>query len=131
MKPINQLIFLIVLFLASCNPNGDKWINGQWVGVGYQLDSVESDTWSIDLEIDMENELFNIEYPSLECSGRWELIEYSDERAIFDELILDNTSICIERGIVILTKVDENHISFSYYTLDEEEVLAYSTLKRK
>ncbi|TSE09069.1 MULTISPECIES: hypothetical protein [Aquimarina] len=131
MKLKNILFLLIALSLTGCKSNDILWLNGQWEGVGCQLDFEETYTWSINLNINATKKLFNIEYPSLKCNGNWELIDYSNGRAIFSELIIENTNACIEKGKVILTKVDENHISFSYYILNENEVVAFSTLRRK
>ncbi|WP_074405961.1 MULTISPECIES: hypothetical protein [Aquimarina] len=131
MKSKNVLFFFIALILAGCKTDDIIWLNGQWEGVGCQLDLEDNNTWSINLEIDIYQQSFEIKYPSLECSGRWELVEYSYNRATFNELILENTNTCIKEGTVIITKVDENHISFSYYIIDGKDVLAFSTLKRK
>ncbi|EZH75912.1 hypothetical protein ATO12_03725 [Aquimarina atlantica] len=131
MKSKSVLFLFVALIFAGCKTDDIIWLNGQWEGVGCQLDLEENNTWSISLEVDVYQQLFEIQYPSLECSGQWELVEYSNDRAVFNELILENTNTCIKEGTVIITKVDENHISFSYYIIDGEDVLAFSTLKRK
>jgi hypothetical protein len=131
MKLKSVLFFFITLILAGCKTSDIVWLDGQWEGVGCQLDLEENNTWSISLAIDINQQSFEIKYPSLECSGQWELVEYSNDRAIFNETLIENTNTCIEDGTVIITKVDKNHISYSYYIVDDENVLAFSTLKRK
>lgn len=132
MKFKKLLFFFSIIILIGCENDSIEWLNGRWEGVGCQLDLEENNTWSINLEVSVDEQLYKVDYPSLECYGKWELIEYTSNRAVFDEIILRNTNDCIERGTVIITKVDNNHISFSYYIAEEEEeVLAFSTLKRK
>ncbi len=128
----NLIALMFVVFLFTGCDYSIKWLNGEWEGVGCQLDMEDNDTWFINLEIDIDKQLFDIEYPSLGCAGNWELIDYSSDRAIFNELITENDkNDCIEKGTVILTKVDEKHISFSYYIYSDKDVLAFSTLRRK
>ena len=66
MKSKSVLFFFITLILAGCKTDDIVWLDGQWEGVGCQLDLEENHTWSINLEIDIYQQLFEIKYPSLE-----------------------------------------------------------------
>lgn len=125
------LIFSILISVSSCKSSklGKSGFNGKWKGTGYQKDVTEESTWSIITEIDLKKEEFQISYPSLNCSGQWKLLKISKNKAVFKETI-DNEKMCTNHGIIILTKVDKNHISFSYYRQNEHTVSSFSTLKR-
>lgn len=132
MKRKHILILLLIIQFSACKSiqTRNNWLDGQWTGIGFQKDLVEDNSWSIETTINLKKRQFTINYPSIGCSGKWELLELSKHKAIFTETI-DNINICTNHGKVILTKVDANHISFSYYLQNESTVASFSTLKRR
>jgi len=144
MKKLKVLLVVSsFLIIGSCGVNNTalskknkNWLEGQWTGLAFQIDIKEDNQWTIQLEIDIQKETYNITYPSLSCSGRWELIKYSGEQATFNEIIENNTGACIERGTIILFKIDDNRVLFSYFYSDGvysdgKKASAFATLEKK
>jgi hypothetical protein len=66
---------------AQSKSNSTAWIKGTWEGTGYQTD--DRSTWAILLKAGEKG--FAIDYPSLNCGGRWKLISLTASRARFRE----------------------------------------------
>ncbi|WP_299245186.1 hypothetical protein [uncultured Aquimarina sp.] len=142
MKNFNSIIMVFsFLYLGSCGINNKSysknknWLEGKWTGIAFQIDLTEDNQWTIELEIDIKKETYNISYPSLNCSGNWKLTKYSKDQATFEEIIKNNTSVCIERGIVILSKIDNERVLYSYFYTDGinndgKKASAFSTLEK-
>ncbi|ADV47613.1 hypothetical protein Celal_0267 [Cellulophaga algicola DSM 14237] len=135
------IVLLFSLFLlTSCGVSNKssvknkKWLEGKWTGIGYQTDLQEASQWTIALDIEKGN--YNISYPSLYCAGKWKLTKYSEDQATFTELIENNTTTCIKNGTIILTKIDETRILYSYFyndgiNNDGKKAAAFSTLEKQ
>ena len=109
-----------------------SWLNGNWKGTGFQIDRDIDNTWDIVLQINSKEESYDISYPSIPCNGKWEIIEISAERAVFREHITDNNQ-CVSGGEVLISKLDNNRIIFSYYYAEgvysgNEKANAFATL---
>ncbi len=125
---------LICLSSFSCTPRMElspkgfpKWMKGEWKGIGLQLNFRQ--TWTIELEVSQKRvEVF---YPTLDCVGEWILIESNDVKAVFVEKIVKGQNVCARNGKIIITLVDENHLSYSYYSSDKKILQAHSTLINK
>jgi hypothetical protein len=106
------------------------WLNGSWAGLGYQPQLEKP--WTIELDCNVDKKKFVIKYPSLNCQGFWKIEEAGSNRIVFKEKIAKGDHTCIPKGMVIVTKVDASHISYSYFeTIDAQYVLnSFSTLKR-
>ncbi|WP_299438363.1 hypothetical protein [uncultured Aquimarina sp.] len=140
----NYKLIIIVfsfLYLGSCGihnksySKNKNWLEGTWTGIAFQIDLSEDNQWTIELDIDIEKETYNISYPSLNCSGNWKLIKYSEDQATFMEVIKNNTSVCIEHGIIILSKIDNERVLYSYFyndgvNSDGKKATAFSTLEK-
>lgn len=127
------LLVLAPLFMAVPNNRVDiSWLDGHWQGLGYQPDFSGEKTWSIDLYCDSQKDKFTIKYPSLDCGGKWTVVESFENRVVFREKIEDGIYTCMPTGIVIVTKVDDDNISYSYFVeRDGKRSLdSFSTLKR-
>lgn len=140
MKLNNIIILIFATTLIGCGINKtlikkNSWLDGNWMGIGYQIDIKEDNKWLIQLEIDADKRIYNITYPSLNCSGKWKLIKYSNDQATFEEVIENNTINCIDKGTIILSKIDTERIIFAYFyneEIDDDKIAyAYSTLERK
>ena len=90
-----------------------EWIEGVWTGIGYQMD--DKTTWSIRLIINGSDNVYRIEYPSLSCGGEWRLVAFNSHSGKFVENILVGRDRCADNGTIVITRVDENHISFTYF----------------
>lgn len=129
------LIFLMSFTFLSCNTSRKleqskdfpTWMQGEWISYGLQLNSMG--TWSIYLNVNQKSA--DIQYPSLDCGGDW-TIEKQDENSItLVETITKGIDKCTNKGKVIITKVDANHISFSYFSPFSNRIEAFSTLVSK
>lgn len=132
---------LAVLFLNSCTTMKDvsvsslekelNWLAGEWVGQGFQTDAISNATWEINLNVDMEKRKCKIKYPTLNCGGEWQLIKGNHYSATFKEVIIDGKDKCYNGGQLVITKVNENHLSYSFFYPDNGELGAFSTLIKK
>lgn len=136
---------LIVVFsffiIAGCGINNTSfsknknWLEGTWTGTAFQIDLSEDNQWTVEVKIDTKKETYSISYPSLNCTGKWELIKYSEDQATFNEVIENNIDVCIEKGVVILSKIDQNRVIYSYFyndvvNSDGTKASAFSTLEK-
>ena len=129
-----SILFTSVNFTFPAYPKkqnkGDEFpeqLQGEWRGIGYQLNT--GGTWSIHLKASAERA--SIAYPSLECSGNWQIVKQDKERIELLETITEGTDKCTNKGKVVITKVDENHVTFTYFSPFSGELEAFSTLVRK
>ena len=134
-KSVILTMISAILLFAQCVPTkktdsligvatAPNWIQGEWEGVGYQLNSAGN--WSIRLNV--KEDRYSIAYPSLECSGNWQLQKQSDMKLEFIETITKGTDKCVNKGRIVITKVDENHVTFTYFSPNSGELEAFSTL---
>jgi len=109
-----------------------NWIDGVWKGIGYQQEGL---AWTIKFTANEGQNEFLIEYPSLNgSSGIWTLLnkEPAAGRYTFDESILNQDGNTFDNGRVIITKVNDNYMSFSYFRAPSHEIVtSWSTLKRQ
>ncbi|MCP4440704.1 MAG: hypothetical protein GY810_17290 [Aureispira sp.] len=127
------LLVLAPLFMTIPNNRVDiSWLDGQWQGLGYQPYTSGEKTWTIDLKCNTAKDKFTIEYPSLDCGGKWTVVESFENRVIFREKIQEGIYNCMPTGIVIVTRVDDDNISYSYFVEKngKRSLDSFSTLKR-
>ena len=128
-----QLLFAIVLLLvpfatASHGQRSDtRWLRGSWEGVGYQMDT--ETTWPMKLV--MKGNRYSVEYPSLNCSGRWRLLSASRNLVRFREEITVGREHCTDRGTVIIQRLSLRQIAYRYYIRGARDVTASAILNRK
>src|ERR1700704_3384240 len=75
---------ILLLLLSAAVPaqtKSNNWIKGSWEGTGYQTD--DQSTWL--MRLTAGGRRFSIEYPSLNCGGRWQLLSLNSYRARFRE----------------------------------------------
>lgn len=116
----NLILCLVTLGFSQ------RWLAGKWEGTGYQTDSNE--TWTMKLRV--QKRKFIIEYPSLECSGEWRLINFSRTRARLREKIKVNTEDCEPTGNVIIQRLNKNQLMFLYSYNGTSRVTASAILNR-
>jgi len=100
------------------------WLQGEWKGIGIQLDYPQ--TWTLILEV--EKDQFNIRYPTLNCSGEWKMIYNNRHRAEFIEVIWQGRDHCANNGKITITYIDQYHISYTYFSPDTGKLQASATL---
>ena len=109
-----------------------EWLDGTWFGVGYQANALSQNTWNINLVYNHSTKEIKIEYPTFPCGGYWKLQEASRHKAVFVEYITDGKNLCQNEGTVVVTKIDENFVTVSYFLPNlVEGVVAFSTLQKQ
>ncbi len=72
---------LLILIPNTAGQNKQKpWLRGEWEGTGYQTD--DNSTWAMKVTVKRlkgGRRVFSIDYPSLNCGGRLEVIEPEPE----------------------------------------------------
>lgn len=134
LQKIFIFFFLAVLWFGSSftvyipNGNSENWLKGTWQGIGVQVDSpTQIYSWSMVFYANPEKESYTIQYPSIPCKGVWKLIKMDKNKAEFIETVEEKDK-CMDNGYVIVTYVDKNHISYSWFKEKGSRVMAYSTL---
>ena len=122
------LTFAVSTAFVANNREDISWMNGSWKGLGYQPNITMP--WEIELACKAAKKEFIIRYPTLNCQGYWKISKIEANRIIFQEKIAKGEHDCIPSGKVIVTRVDDKHISYSYFeAIDGKEVLnSFSTL---
>jgi hypothetical protein len=121
---------LLSLFLTSAicaQTKSNTWIRGTWEGTGYQID--DQSTWT--MLFAARGGKFSIDYPSLNCGGRWQLINISGYRARFKERLDHGQDKCAQNGSVVIQRLSKSQIFFLYSNAGTSEVSASAVLTRK
>ena len=127
-----KIAMIVCLFfsmtLVVC-PQGRSrnWLRGEWEGKGYQIDTDE--TWTMRLRT--QGRKFLIEYPSLNCGGEWKLISINSRRARFRERITVGLNECVDKGSVLVERLNGRQIAFRYSYRATTEGSASAILNRK
>jgi len=74
---------------------------------------------------------FAIDYPSLNCGGRWQLISLGAWRARFRERLDHGQDKCADNGNVLIQRLNRNQIMFLYSNRGEKALTASAILNRK
>jgi len=99
------------------------WLEGSWRGIGYQINLQQ--TWAIELDVATTA---TVNYPSLECSGAWSLVKNAEGLVEFEEAILKGVNRCVNGGRIVITRIDQHHISYSFFEPQNGKLEAHSTL---
>jgi hypothetical protein len=123
------LAFFMTLSIGLSAQSSAPWLGGDWQGIGYQA---PTDThWPIELTYDQGSKMLQVNYPSLSCSGHWELVETKEGYAEFVERITTGQQNCDNNVKVVVTRIDEEYISIAYFLPDlYDGVVAYSVLRK-
>jgi len=139
------MIFTVVgLFALSFNtqnsfaqtgvaPSLDEtdWLNGSWTGIGVQPGALNQVVWEIVLSYDTATKKILISYPTFPCSGYWELQRGDKQKAIFIERITEGKDKCQDANTVVLTRINENYVTISYFYPSMSDALSsFSTLTK-
>lgn len=133
---------LIILVFAVCSVSANaqqkakaakstiskkSWLNGTWLGTGYQVD--DDSKWTINFTA--KTNKYRIEYPSLSCGGEWYLTSVDSKKAVFKENITFGSDKCTDNGTVTLEKVNSTQLSFRYSNPNTSKVNATAVLDKK
>ena len=121
------LLLLLACCVASAQSKSNSWIRGTWEGTGYQTD--DKSTWEMVLKAGGKR--FAIDYPSLSCGGRWQLVSLNAWRARFRERLDHGQDKCADNGKVLVQRLNRNQILFLYSNQGEKELTASAILNRK
>ena len=119
----------MVASLGAQDEGAPAWLSGTWVGQGYQPGSDAH--FTIELICDATTRAFAISYPSLGCSGTWELVSQADGVARFVETITEGTDACVDGGKVVLTQISDQFVTWSFFYPDDETLDSFSTLHKE
>lgn len=130
-KIIATLILILCLASVVCPQKGRNrasWLNGTWEGTGYQIDT--NTTWTMRLRVERGGR-YLIEYPSLKCGGRWRRLSLNSRTARFRERITFGQGECVDRGQVVIEKLNGRQIAFRFSQQGAADVSASAILNRK
>ena len=104
-----------------------SWLNGTWEGTGYQIDT--NSTWTMLLTV--KGNRYKIEYPSLNCEGRWRPIRITRTTARFREILTTGVDVCANKGTLVIQRLSPRQLAFRYTNQGEMDVTSSSILNRK
>jgi hypothetical protein len=121
------LFFLILLLTFGCKVTSIQNItNGSWRGAGYQYDI--NDMW--EMKLSAKGEKFIIDYPGLQCGGKWQIISKADSQIVLKENITYGTDKCLNNGTIILKFENKKQMKFYYYWPNDSTLSAQGLLTK-
>ena len=129
MRRLAATLALIICMSSAVCPQGRRgaWLRGTWEGTGYQIDT--DTTWTMRLRV--RGGKYVIEYPSLKCGGRWRRLKINSRRATFREHITVGRDECVDRGRVVIERLNGRQIAYRFSHRGAVEVSASAILNRK
>ena len=134
MRKTVVLIFLLLVMATIAFPQtksrtrrAGSWLNGTWEGKGYQSDTDE--TWTMRLTV--RGDKYLIEYPSLDCGGKWRPVNRSPWTAHFREELTHGADTCTNMGNVVIQRLNRRQIAYRYSNRGSREITASAILNRK
>jgi hypothetical protein len=124
------LVCLTSIISAQTRSASAKWLNGTWEGTGYQTDTNE--TWTMKLTI--RGGHYQIEYPSLKCSGRWiplGSLSLDQNRARFIEKITLGIETCTNNGNVVIERLNRRQVAYRYSNRGSRQITASAILNQR
>lgn len=105
-----------------------KWADGQWAGTAWQPGFGD---FTMTLKVDPEAEIpFVVDYSSLNCGGHYTLQKVAEGTLWLRQDLEYGTVSCVDQVTIALTRLDRDHITFSYWFPGSKEVGGFSTLTR-
>jgi hypothetical protein len=123
-------LLLLLVSAAAAQRSNRSWLRGTWEGTGYQTD--DNSTWKMKLttvKSKRGGRTFKIEYPSLNCGGRWKLLSINQNVARFRELLNHGVDKCTNKGSVLIERKGAQLI-FLYTNPGNREITASAVLNR-
>lgn len=129
---IRTLAVLCLLLLLAPGATAQSWLSGTWIGIGYQTD--DNSTWAMKLTITPPKNgrrKFSIDYPSLNCGGRWKLLKTSQHKLVFREQLSFGQERCANNGRVWLERVNRKQVLYWYSNQGTRQITASAVLNRQ
>lgn len=128
MKRFASAAGLLLLSAAVvCGQARGGWLRGEWAGTGYQADT--DNTWA--MRLTAKGRTYEVEYPSLECGGRWRLLSLTRSRAVFRETITRGAERCAQGGRVVIERLNPRQLGYRFSQAGSDEYTASAILNRQ
>jgi hypothetical protein len=115
---------------AALGAGAPGWLDGNWGGDAFLPAGAKDFPVAIDVESGANR--YQIVYTLDACGGTLELLEATAERAVFREHLNANSSkACADGGKIVITRVDEQHVSYTFFWPDDATLNAYATLRKR
>ena len=122
MRKIQSFIgfVLLTLLLTGCametvslmpQPNISDGFEGIWEGSGIQYN--DNSSWTI--KVTIVGDQYFVEYPSLNCGGKLDIISSNLEKMEFREHLSYGKSNCVDNGKTVIVKVESNRAQYQWY----------------
>lgn len=133
MRVLKLFLSIIVLLIVLSGCKSQQITNdnrsGIWMGEAYQYDVDQS--WDVYFIMDAKNQIYTIDYPSLDCGGKWILMKSSENTLEFRENLNRGFSLCTNNGKIVLETKNKDEIDFYYYWPDDNTLSAQGVLRRQ
>ena len=117
---------LLLSAAVVCGQTRGGWLRGEWTGTGYQTDT--NTTWA--MKLTAKGRTYTVDYPSLECGGRWRLRSLSSRRAVFRETITRGAERCAQRGRVRIERLNSRQLGYWFSQAGANEYTASGILNK-
>lgn len=117
---------LLLSAAVVCGQTRGGWLRGEWTGTGYQTDS--NNTWA--MRLTAEGRTYAVDYPSLECGGRWRLLSLNARRAVFRETITRGVERCAQGGRVVIERLNPRQLGYRFSHAGSNEYTASAILNK-
>lgn len=130
-KTLGAAAFAVMLLCAAPSAHAQAgrgaWLSGTWEGTGYQADT--DSTWT--MRLTARRGRYLIEYPSLNCGGRWRPLGVGPRLARFREEITSGLDACANLSTVIVQRLSARQVAVRYYHRGDGKVTSSAILNRK
>jgi hypothetical protein len=129
MRRLGAVLLALICMASVVRPQsgGGAWLQGKWEGTGHQIDT--NTMWTMRLTV--RGGRYEIEYPSLNCSGRWRRLSLNSRVAVFRERITTGRSECVDQGRVVIERLNGRQIAYRFSHRGSTDVAASAILNRK
>jgi hypothetical protein len=117
---------LLLSAAVVCGQTRGGWLRGEWSGTGYQTDT--NNTWA--MRLTAKGRAYTVDYPSLECGGRWTLLSLNARRAVFRETITRGAERCAQRGRVVVERLNSRQLGYWFSQAGSNDYTASAILNK-
>lgn len=125
------MLLLLTASLVFPKTTRGSWLRGTWEGTGYQAD--DASVWPLRLTVTgskRSGRSYSIDYPSLNCGGKWKLLKRDKNNATFREQLDHGQDQCADRGIVFIARKGNKQLVYSYALQGSRDLTASAILNR-
>ncbi len=120
------VLLTLLIGLSGCAA-APKWMKGTWQGTGNQVDG---QTWEVSLDATKLSKI-QIDYPDLDCGGKWKMVNKTDNGADLRELLTYGLDKCDQNVEVVVSRVSDQQIKVEYFLNSySDKAIATATLTR-